>query len=508
MKHAVAAALAAIATAATAAAASAGARIAAWNITFYSGGLAQQIARIGYDDAGPTREPFAPDLILLQEMSGAFAVQSLANHLNTPANSPGDWVAAPTFDNGNIVTGLVYREGAFDLLDSTLVASGSSSANPRNIVRYDLRLDGYTSEEATFAMYPTHMKAGSSGSDQSRRQIEAQRIVADLVNIPAGRHYILGGDFNTQSSGQQSHRTLVGTIYNTGPFRDPISRPGAWQNNSSFRVIHTQDPASQMDDRYDMILLSPSLLDGLGADYIGDFPTPFDLSRWDDPNHSYRALGNDGTTYNNRLRTLGNAAVSSTVAQDLITQASNSGHVPVYLDLLAPARTAVPQTSIDLGNIAKDRAIDFDLEIGSAGDIARWGVHGIEPTEFTLETGRNLDASAFAGADAPGGPLQTITLTLDTAGLPTGTFGTMVNVLSNDVDNPFTRVDITANITDPACSPADVVPPFGVLDLGDLDAFIIAFAAGDPIADVAQPQGVLDLDDIDTFILAFLNGCP
>jgi len=58
------------------------------------------------------------------------------------------------------------------------------------------------------------------------------------------------------------------------------------------------------------------------------------------------------------------------------------------------------------------------------------------------------------------------------------------------------------------CNAADVAEPFGVTDLGDVDAFIGAFSAADPAADIAEPFGVVDLGDIDAFIAAFLAGCP
>jgi len=60
----------------------------------------------------------------------------------------------------------------------------------------------------------------------------------------------------------------------------------------------------------------------------------------------------------------------------------------------------------------------------------------------------------------------------------------------------------------PGCNPADIAEPFGVLDLGDIDAFILAFNTGDSLADIAAPFGVLDLGDIDLFILEFFAGCP
>lgn len=59
-----------------------------------------------------------------------------------------------------------------------------------------------------------------------------------------------------------------------------------------------------------------------------------------------------------------------------------------------------------------------------------------------------------------------------------------------------------------ACSIADLVEPFGIVDLDDADAFINAFIASDPIADVAPLFGIVDLDDADAFINAFFQSCP
>ncbi len=58
------------------------------------------------------------------------------------------------------------------------------------------------------------------------------------------------------------------------------------------------------------------------------------------------------------------------------------------------------------------------------------------------------------------------------------------------------------------CNPADIAEPFGVLDLGDISAFVGAFLAGDPAADIAPPMGVLDLADLSAFVGAFTAGCP
>jgi hypothetical protein len=55
--------------------------------------------------------------------------------------------------------------------------------------------------------------------------------------------------------------------------------------------------------------------------------------------------------------------------------------------------------------------------------------------------------------------------------------------------------------------PADLAEPYGVLDLDDVNAFVVAFLAGEPIADL-DGDGVFALSDMVAFIEAFLAGCP
>lgn len=55
---------------------------------------------------------------------------------------------------------------------------------------------------------------------------------------------------------------------------------------------------------------------------------------------------------------------------------------------------------------------------------------------------------------------------------------------------------------------ADLVFPFGIADLSDIDAFIPLFQAGDPAVDFVVPFGFVDLSDLDAFIASFLDGCP
>lgn len=58
------------------------------------------------------------------------------------------------------------------------------------------------------------------------------------------------------------------------------------------------------------------------------------------------------------------------------------------------------------------------------------------------------------------------------------------------------------------CGPVDLVEPFGILDLDDISAFIIAFQSGSSSADLAPPFGTLNEDDLAAFVMHFAQGCP
>ncbi len=56
--------------------------------------------------------------------------------------------------------------------------------------------------------------------------------------------------------------------------------------------------------------------------------------------------------------------------------------------------------------------------------------------------------------------------------------------------------------------PADLAPPFGMLDFDDILVFLTAFGSQGAAADLAPPFGVLDFDDIIAFLTSFGAGCP
>lgn len=316
-------------------------RVATWNVSLYTGGRAADIQNAVYGSF--QGRSFSPDVILGQEIQSASAANSFVGALNTAAGGPGDWAVtfgSLTGTSSTSDTALFYRTSKVSTFGAPVkvAAAGGTSGQPRDTWRFDIKVNGDGNSNEVLAMYDVHMKAGDASGDIARRQIEAQNIRNDSNTLASNYQFLIGGDMNVQTSSQAPYQTLVGsTSNNRGRFGDPIKTPGSWNNNSAYRFVHTQDPSNPsggMDDRHDQLLLGSGLFDGVGMDYVGDSTQAYSTTTWNDPNHSYRAWGNDGTSFNTTLTTTGNTMVGASIAQSLINVATPAGgHLPVFLDL-------------------------------------------------------------------------------------------------------------------------------------------------------------------------------
>lgn len=127
-----------------------------------------------------------------------------------------------------------------------------------------------------------------------------------------------------------------------------------------------------------------------------------------------------------------------------------------------------------------------------------------------------------------GVPLQNFSIRVDAENNPSGQTGTWAGFFNFDsyltvkvslpVGEPvfilpdgFTANSATMGLVDniiaaPPC-PADLAPPFGVLDLADVNAFVDGFLNQDPISDL-DGNSIWDLNDIGIFGASFVAGCP
>lgn len=397
----------------------------------------------------------SPDVILVQEITSANALTTLRNALNQAAGSPGDWASAPFLSSPDTSYGFLYRTSRVQFLSTTTVSVGGNAPEPpRNTYRHDFRPIGYPVNAATIASYNAHLKAGTTTSDEARRLLEAQRIRGNAETI-AGQigGFIVAGDLNTQSSSDDSYVELTGSqTNNAGRLFDPIVTPGSWNNSSTFRFVHTQDhwdgaSAGGMDDRYDYILLSSSLVDRTGMDYVGNPTVPYSTTTWNDPNHSYRVWGNDGSYFNDSINTTSNAMVGPTIASALLASLGNqSGHLPVFLDLTVPPLGAASTTRIDFGTLRMLFPTLKTFTISNTGNTTLWGANGIAPLRYTLSSSSpRVIVGGGPFTEAAGGGTNTHVVTINT--MTPGPINETITVMSNDPVNPVRTIQITGTVS-------------------------------------------------------------
>lgn len=414
-----------------------------YNVTNYSSGRTTDIQNALF--ATFQGRSAKPDIFIGQEFLSSAGVTNWKSAMNTASGSSGTYSSAAFIDGPDTDSALIYRSDKV-VLDRTVVVAtgGNSPLPPRNILRYDMHLAGY-GMSTTFSVYSSHMKAGTTSDDMARRLLEAQIIRDDAQTL--GHPFISGGDYNIQSSNETSFSELTGSqTNNLGRFFDPIKTSGTWNNSSTYRFVHTQDPWSGgagMDDRFDFVLLSSALIDGQGLDYIGNPNVSYSTTTWNDPNHSYRSWGNDGTSFNTPLTVTNNAMVGPVIAQALINATGNgSGHLPVFLDLKVPAKVSVP-SSINFGTLQLGQSASVQLTVTNSANTSLWTAPGIDALTYSMTA--TLGISVPGGTfNAPAGGFISHTVSLNTsfAGPKQG----VITVSSDDPDNPVVSIPVSAYV--------------------------------------------------------------
>lgn len=162
---------------------------------------------------------------------------------------------------------------------------------------------------------------------------------------------------------------------------------------------------------------------------------------------------------------------------------------------------------VQLATIGQPVSARFELiNDGPQAETWLWRAHG---SDYYVSLNGEAPG-VFAGGEVHLDPGESaIVEVLATLEQDPGT-GVPVSVFSVKPEGfypPHAYLASTSFRTNGSCR-VDLTPPFGVLDLADIVAFITAFASADPLADLAEPFGVFDLADIVAFVTAFEAGCP
>ena len=176
-----------------------------------------------------------------------------------------------------------------------------------------------------------------------------------------------------------------------------------------------------------------------------------------------------------------------------------------------PAKIGAP-ASIAFGSVVQGSAASVTIQVGNAGDVAKWTVNGIATLSYSMTATSGFTVPAGTRTDAPGGPLNSHVVTLDTStvGVRNGT----LTIASNDVDTPTLVIPVTATVVAANQPPAaDAGPDQQVEDADgdgsevvtldgsgsvDVDGTIVSYVwreAGVTIATGVTPAATLSVGD-------------
>jgi hypothetical protein len=272
-------------------------RIATYNILNFPGSTGND----RLDDFRKAINAFDPDIVVVQELLSESGQQLfLSNVLNH--NNPGLFDATPFVNGPDTDNGLFYKKSLINFVFSQQISTAL-----RDISEYVLSFN-----DQEFRIYSLHLKASSGGTNEAKRLAEATILRNYLNTLPSGSDFIVAGDFNIYNASEQAFiRLTADQIDNDGKLFDPIDTIGNWHNNANFASVHTQSPRTLqfggganggMDDRFDMLLVSDSVLESGGILILKD---------------SYTAFGNDGKHFNLSIVTGTNEAVPDSIADAL-----------------------------------------------------------------------------------------------------------------------------------------------------------------------------------------------
>ena len=377
------------------------------------------------DDFQKIMDEIDADVVIVQEMESSSGVTLfLNNSLNV--TTPGEYSSAPFVNGPDTDNALYYKPSTVQYINQFTVYTST-----RYTMEYIVKPVGYSSADAELWVLSTHLKAGTDPSDEAERLNQTEVIRAHLNALPSGTSFILGGDFNVRSSNEACYRELTeDQADNDGRCKDPVNKPGYWHDAYTFRMLHSQCPRDTyggLDDRFDQLLISYSMDDDEGLDYILN---------------SHVVFGQDGFHLNQSVNYGVNYAVGETLA-DALYDASD--HMPVYFDVQVPAKVDAA-ASLGFGSVIVGATAEENLNVGNAATAPA------DELTYTL--------AAPAGFGAPGGTFEaeagssndhTISMDTGTGGVKSG----YLIISSDDVDEPDWYIALSGTVLDHAVPSLD-----------------------------------------------------
>jgi len=369
------------------------------------------------------------DLIALQEVeSQATTTQDVVNLMNGIYGA-GSYARGSLDGNstGSGTQGIVYNTQTLKLQGETAIGTASTTGQPRQALRYLFQPVNCPASSA-FYVYNSHYKADNGTIDQNRRLVEAQAIRDDADTL-GNENILYVGDFNAYHSTEAFYQELLSA--GPGQAFDPINQPGSWTNNAMFTAIFTQAPSASppvgltgggLDDRFDFILHTNELFDGVGLDYV---------------NSTYHAFGNNGSVaMNGSINAASSTALPSlpnrTTVLDLLTTVSD--HLPVVADyqIITP-----PTATVTINDGSAQRSMVTSITVTFSENVNFIG--GL-PAAFKLQRSGPADPTGDVNL-AFAQNANVVTITLNDA-----TYAPQIGTVKSLIDGKYLLTLIASNI--------------------------------------------------------------
>jgi len=391
-----------------------------------------------------------PDVLVAEEITGDESSVDLFLGDVLDAVNPGEWVAGPYTNGPDTDAAIFYRAAKCTLLAHTTIATAL-----RDIDEWTIRPASHQDPSTAIRLYAVHLKASQGSAEEQLRLAEVTLLRDRMETYPAGGHYAVLGDFNIYTATEPAFVYMTSPAHGAaGVVSDPIGRVGNWHVNEDYADIHTQSPRvtqfggganGGMDDRFDMILAAPALLDGESIDLL---PA------------TYTAFGQDGQHFDGALNVPPFTVVTQPVAQALHDA---SDHLPVFADFQLPA-LLLADAALDVGAAIVGGVVDAPFDVGNAA------APPADELDYSFAAPPLFDAPAGTFQAPPGAGAATHSIGMDT-GSPGARAGTLT-ITTDDPDRTSWDVALTGTVLDHAQPSADgatllLVAP---LDLGTVAA--------------------------------------
>ena len=264
-----------------------------------------------------------PDLLVVVEMVQQSGVTQFLNNV-----LGSDYAAANVTIKGTNSSGYDGNDCAFYYKPSKVKLIETKEISARTRVISSFKVVSNTSND-TLAILGVHLKANNYNSDnilnQQKRTDAVISLRKETDTYNPKTNFLVCGDFNIFSSDEQAFQKLVDKT-NSGYVIDMTNSIGNWSGDPKFSFVCTHS-STKLDTRLDMILISQSLVEKGGVDYVDG---------------SFKIFGNDGNQFNKNVANTSNAwfinepqlAVSVTTASD---------HLPIYADFSFGVKTNIDE---------------------------------------------------------------------------------------------------------------------------------------------------------------------